>query len=115
MSIALYMDERVPRAITIGVRPRGVDALTAQEDGLRNTPDADLLDRATALGRIIFTQDDDFLGEARWRQKTGQAFSGVIYVHQMRTTIGTCVRDLELLAQVADLVDLENRVEYLPL
>jgi hypothetical protein len=54
MTIALYMDEHVPRAITIGLRLRGVDVLTAQEDGRRNTPDADLLDRATALGRVIF-------------------------------------------------------------
>jgi hypothetical protein len=115
MTIAFYMDEHVPRAITIGLRLRGVDVLTAQEDGRRNTPDADLLDRATALGRVVFTQDDDFLGEARWRRMTGQAFSGVIYVHQMRTTIGACVRDLELVAKAVDLADLENRVEYLPL
>ena len=89
--------------------------LTAQEDGLRNTPDTVLLDRATLIGRVIFTQDDDFLVEARQRQMTGHAFSGVIYVHQMRTTIGACVRDLELIAKTVDLADLANRVEYLPL
>ena len=54
MSVAFYMDEHVPRAISVGLRLRGVDVLTAQEDGLRNTPDADLLDRSTALGRVIF-------------------------------------------------------------
>ncbi len=115
MSVAFYMDEHVPRAISVGLRLRGVDVLTAQEDGLRNTPDADLLDRATALGRVIFTQDDDFLVEARRRQMTGHAFSGVIYVHQMRTTIGACVRDLDLIAKAADVADLANRVEFLPL
>lgn len=46
---------------------------------------------------------------------TGHAFSGVIYVHQMRTTIGACVRDLDLIAKAADVADLANRVEYLPL
>ena len=109
------MDEHVPRAISVGQRLRGVDVLTAQEDGLRNTPDTVLLDRATLIGRVIFTQDDDFLVEARQRQMTGHAFSGLIYVHQMRTTIGACVRDLELIAKTADLTDLANRVEYLPL
>ena len=54
MTVAFYMDEHVPRAISIGLRLRGVDVLTAQEDGLRNTPDAVLLDRATAIGRVIF-------------------------------------------------------------
>jgi len=56
MSVAFYMDEHVPRAISVGLRLRGVDVLTAQEDGLRNTPDAVLLDRATAIGRVTFTQ-----------------------------------------------------------
>lgn len=34
MSVAFYMDEHVPRAISVGLRLRGVDVLTAQEDGL---------------------------------------------------------------------------------
>ena len=43
------------------------------------------------------------------------ALYGVIYAHQLRTTIGVCVRDLELIAQAAEPADLANRVEYLPL
>ena len=31
MSVALYMDVQVPRAITTGLRLRGVDVITAQE------------------------------------------------------------------------------------
>ena len=115
MSVALYMDEHVPRAITTALRLRDVDVLTAQEDGLRNTPDTVLLDRATVLGRVVFSQDMDFLIEAQRRQAVGVPFSGVIYVHQMRLTIGACVKDLELIATAADPVDLLNRVEFLPL
>ncbi len=33
MPIAFYMDEHIPMAITLGLRMRGVDILTAQEDG----------------------------------------------------------------------------------
>jgi len=33
----------------------------------------------------------------------------------LQTTIGVCVRDLELIAQAADPVDMANGVEYLPL
>ena len=39
MSIPLYMDEHVPSEITQGVRARGVNVLTAQEDGRTGTPD----------------------------------------------------------------------------
>ena len=35
MTVALYMDVRVHRAITTGLRLRDVDVLTAQEDGHR--------------------------------------------------------------------------------
>ncbi|HNS03135.1 MAG TPA: DUF5615 family PIN-like protein [Anaerolineae bacterium] len=115
MTIALYMDEHVPRSITIGLRLRSVDVLTAQEDGRRNTPDSALLDRATELGRVMFSQDSDMLSEARQRQLSQQSFSGVIYGHQQRVTIGICVRDLELLAKAAEPHDLANTVQHLPL
>ena len=115
MSVALYMDEHVHRAITTGLRLRGADVLTAQEDNHRNTPDPVLLDRATELQRVMFSQDEDMLIEAQRRQTEAIPFSGVIYGHQLRVTIGTCVRELELIAQAADPEDLANRVEYLPL
>lgn len=115
MSIALYMDEHIHRAITVGLRLRGVDVLTAQDDGRRHTPDDVLLDRASELGRALFSQDEDLLAEARRRQAKGHPFSGVIYAHQLRVTIGMCVHDLELIARAAEPADLANRVEYLPL
>ncbi|MCQ3980799.1 MAG: hypothetical protein DPW09_45955 [Anaerolineae bacterium] len=115
MSVAFYMDEHVHRAITAGLRLRGVDVVTAQEDGHRHVLDAVLLDRATELGRVMFSQDEDLLVEAQRRQAEGLPFTGVIYAHQMRVTIGHCIRDLELIAQAADPEDLANRVEYLPL
>lgn len=111
----LYMDVHVPFAISVGLRLRGVDVLTAQEDGTSELDDDVLLDRATALGRVIFTRDVDFLGHARQRQLTGVPFSGVVYAHQLRASIGQCVADLELITRVYEPEDMVNRVEYLPL
>jgi len=115
MSISLYMEEHVPRAITLGLRLRGVNVLRVQEDGRMNTDDSLLLDRATELNRVVYSQDDDFLIEAQRRQKAGIPFAGVIYAHQLRVTIGTCIRDLELIAKTCDPEDMANHVEYLPL
>jgi len=67
MPVGIYMDVHVPRQITAGLRLRKVDVLTAQEDGLHEAVDSQLLDRSTALGRILFTHDDDFLKEATRR------------------------------------------------
>jgi hypothetical protein len=115
MTIALYMDVHVHRAITTGIRLRGVDVITAQEDEHRTAPDNILLDRATELGRVLFSQDEDLLAEGKLRQTQGIPFAGVIYAHQLRITIGRCVNDLELIAKVAEPEELANRVEYLPL
>jgi hypothetical protein len=109
------MDHHVPRPITSGLRLRGVDVLTAAEDGAALLPDPDLLDRATSLGRVLFSQDQDLLAEATYRQTAGVPFAGVIYARQRRVTIGVCVHDLEIIALVSEPSDLEGRVIYLPL
>jgi predicted nuclease of predicted toxin-antitoxin system len=64
MALKLYMDHHVPRAITIGLRMRSVDVITAHEDAAGSLSDSDLLDRAGKLGRVLFTQDDDLVVEA---------------------------------------------------
>jgi predicted nuclease of predicted toxin-antitoxin system len=115
MSLKLYMDHHVPRAITIGLRMRNVDVLTAFEDGAAQIPDPDLLDRATSLGRILFTQDSDLLAEANVRQQAGISFSGIVYAHQQNVSIGQCVQDLEVIATVGEEWDLVDRVIFLPL
>ncbi len=115
MSIKLYMDVHVRRAVTTGLRLREIDVLTAQEDKAGELDDARLLDRATELGRILFTQDDDLLREASERQQAGQKFSGVIYGHQLNVTVGQCIDDLEIIAQATNTEEWINQVTYLPL
>jgi predicted nuclease of predicted toxin-antitoxin system len=115
MSIKLYMDEHVPSAITAGLRQRSVDVVTAQEDGRDGVDDPVLLDRATQLGRVLFSRDDDLLAEGARRQRSGEPFGGVVYAHQLRVSIGQCVRDLELIAGVCEPEELANQVLYLPL
>ena len=109
------MDVHVPRAITDGLRLRGVDVLTAQDDGAARLPDSELLDRASALGRVLFTRDGGLLREAASRQRAKRSFSGVVFAHQLHVTIGQCVRDLETIARFGEPEDFRDRVEYLPL
>jgi hypothetical protein len=113
--IALYMGHNVPRSITVGLRLRGVDVITAYEDGADDMDDSALLDRATELGRVLFTHDDDLLAETTKRQQEDISFGGVIYVHQMGATIGSCISDLEVIANAGEPEDLLNQVQFLPL
>jgi hypothetical protein len=60
VAIALYMDVHVPQAITDQLRRRGVDVLTAIEDDSAELGDEALLEHASSLGRVLFTQDIRF-------------------------------------------------------
>ena len=113
--LQLSMDVHVNAAITAGLRRREIDVLTAQEDGSRQFEDASLLDRATALQRVLFSQDDDLLAITRERQTTSVFFVGLIYGHQLGATIGKYVLDLEIVCKVLEPEDMVNRIEYLPL
>ncbi len=73
------------------------------------------MDRAGELGRVLFTQDDDLLVEATRRQRSTIPFSGVVYAHQLRVSIGACIEQLELIAKAGEIEELEGRVEFLPL
>jgi predicted nuclease of predicted toxin-antitoxin system len=115
MSVKFYMDVHVRRAVTEGLRLHSVGVLTAQEDGSRTLDDPELLDWATKLGRVLFTQDDDLLREGKRRQQSGEEFAGVIYAHQLNVTVGECIEDLWLIAGATEPDEWLNRVEYLPL
>lgn len=109
------MDHNVDRAVTHGLRLRGVDVLTAYEDGAHLLADSALLDRSSELGRVLFSTDVDLIAEARQRQRSETFFAGVVFAEQSRVGIGTQIDDLELLARVAEPPDLANTLLFLPL
>ncbi len=114
MPVQLYFDVHVDKAIHDQLHLRGVDVLRAQDDSEAEMSDEDLLQRCTNLGRVIFTQDIGFKAMAEDWQRQGRSFSGLCYGDQLGVTIGTYVKDLELIAKATEPVDWENVVQYLP-
>ena len=108
------MDVHVPMAITEQLRRRGVDVLTASEDGTTTLEDEKLLERASELGRVLFTQDIRFKALAEDWQRQERVFTGLVFGHQLRGTIGQFVKDLDLIAQASEPDDWLNVVEHLP-
>jgi predicted nuclease of predicted toxin-antitoxin system len=92
-----------------------LDVLTASDDGHDHVPDDVILTRTGALGRVLFTQDKDFLRMARRLQSEGVAFGGVIYARMNYVSIGRCVEDLELIAKVMEPEEFAGQVRYLPM
>ncbi|MEG4071971.1 DUF5615 family PIN-like protein [Microcoleus sp. Pol14C2] len=114
MAIFLYMDVHIPQAITEQLRRRGVNVLTAIEDGATELPDDELLERATQLGRVLFTQDIRFRAMAQDWQRQERQFAGLIFGHQLGGTIGQFVKDLELITLASESDEWMNAVEYIP-
>jgi len=105
--IRFYLDEHVPAAVTEGLRRRGVDVLTVQEVGMRSVSDDNHLALALSQGRVIFTQDADFL-----RMHTaGAHHAGMVYAHQ-HTAVGEMIRGLMLIVEVLESADMIDHIEY---
>ncbi len=115
MSVALYMDVHVPRAVTVQLRLSGVAVITAQEDGHAEVDDHILMDRAAELGRVLVSQDKDLLVEATRRQRSNTRFNGLVHYRPLEIPIGGLVTDLRIIAEASDSSEWLNRVEYLPM
>jgi hypothetical protein len=114
MAVQLYFDVHVDKAIHDQLRLRGVDVLRAQDDAAAELTDEDLLQRAMDLGRLIFTQDICFKALAEDRQRQGKTFAGLLFGNQSGVTVGTYVRDLELIAKATESPEWVNVVQHLP-
>lgn len=107
--IRFHLDEQVERAIADGLRRRNIDVTTTPEAGLLAATDEEQLEFATSQERVIFTQDDDFLAI----HEQGLEHCGIVYCHQKSRSIGEIVRDLVLIWEVLEPLEMKNHVEFI--
>lgn len=92
-TIRFHLDEHCPHAIAEGLRRLGIDVTTATDAGLLRAADEDHVAFGLAQGRVIFTEDDDFLSlNAR-----GVPHAGIAYCHQQTRSIGEIIAALVLI------------------
>jgi len=91
-----------------GLRQRGVDVLTVVEAGMLGASDEEHLKRALNEGRVIFTQDDDFLR----LHAAGADHAGIVYAPQ-QTSVKDIIRGLMVIRQVLDAEDMHGQIEFL--
>jgi len=106
--IKFYADDHIPLAVVGGLLRRGVDVLTTQKAKMLGASDMEHLILARSQGRVIFTQDDDFL---RLHDK-GLNHAGIVYARQ-QMPIGDIIHGLMLIYQILDTTDMQNHVEFL--
>ena len=106
--IRFYLDEHVAKAVASGLRQRGVDVLSAKEAGLLSQPDEIHLSRAAQEGRVMFTQDEDFLR----LHAAGIPHAGIAFAVQ-HSPVGGIVRGLLLIHSVYSPQEMLGQVEFL--
>jgi len=76
--------------LAVGLRHRGIDVTTTPEAGLLDATDEQQTAYALSEGRVIFTQDEDFLAI----QASGTPHAGIAYCKKDTRSIGDMIRGL---------------------
>lgn len=115
MSLSFYFDQHVPRPVASGPRRGGIDVVTAEADDRKGLDDELLLERATTLGRIMVSNDRDFLViTARW-MRNGRHFAGLAFLTSQDIPYRKMIEDLMLVGEAYGAEEMVDHVEYLPL
>jgi predicted nuclease of predicted toxin-antitoxin system len=109
MAIKFYMDEHVHPGVAKALEKRGIDVVTAQRAGMLDVDDDEHLQLAASQGRVIFTQDDDFLDD-QWTSE--MKHSGIAYAPQSMS-MREIIEGLVLIYEAVTEDEMKNHVEYL--
>jgi hypothetical protein len=108
-TIPFHLDENRAKAIATGLRRHGIDVTTTPEAGLLGSTDEEQAAYALPLGRVIFTQDQDFLRI----HAAGIPHAGIAFSRKDARSIGEVIDALVLLWGIYDPEEVAGRVEFL--
>jgi hypothetical protein len=107
--IRFHLDECVGIAIADGLRRRNIDVTTTPESQLLSSDDLDQLAFAQREGRVLITQDADFLRLAR----EGRPHCGIAYYVPGSRTIGDLISRLVLIHAILDADEMNGTIEFI--
>jgi hypothetical protein len=96
------------------LRSQDLDLVRVQDVGLQGSDDATLLIWADNNGRILLTHDARTMPKhVRDRLAAGFHIPGVLVVDDL-APIGTCIEEIELVAECSEISDWRDEICYLP-
>jgi hypothetical protein len=109
VDIRYHLDEHVDSAIAAGLKLRGIDVTTTNDQSLQGTSDSEQLAFACEQGRVLVTCDSDFIALAR----SGAPHAGIVYWPVRHRRVGQVVLDLVLISRIATAEEMVGHVEFL--
>lgn len=107
-TIHFHLDEHCDPAIAAGLRLHGIDVTTTVEAGLLGAEDEEHIAYGLATGRVVFTQDEDFLR----LHAAGEQHRGMAFCYQQTRSIGQITAGLLLIWEVDRHEEMAGQVEY---
>lgn len=108
-TIRFHLDENVDPRVAAGLRLLGIDVTTTPDAGLLSAPDEDQLDYIVREGRVIITQDTDFLR----LHSAGRDHPGIAFYPAGARSVGDVIRGARLVWELLEPDELANQVEYI--
>jgi len=108
-TIRFHLDEHGDPRIARGLRLRGIDVTTTVDAGLLHATDEEQLAYSTSEGRVLFTQDADFLR----LDTAGLIHTGIAFCHAGSRSIGEIIRTMTLIWEIYEPEEMDCRVEFL--
>ena len=110
---SLYADEHISLAVIKALRRAGHDVARARDVFPAGTEDAVHLQRAVEEGRVMVTQDADFLSLSSQALAEGLHHPGVVYWPQGVYSIGEVIRRLKQYLETTTPATRTDRVKFL--
>jgi predicted nuclease of predicted toxin-antitoxin system len=104
-----HLDEHVSPAVADGLRRLGVDVTTTQDADLLSAPDERQLEFARNEGRVIFTNDSDFVSFA----SANFDHPGIAYCDRGARSIGEIIRYLCLMHDCMEPDEMRGKVAFI--
>jgi Domain of unknown function (DUF5615) len=108
-TVRFYLDENMQVVIAEQLQMRGIEVVTVRDLGALGDDDLNHLQRATAMGYVLCTYDDDYLRLAA----KGIEHAGIVHGHPNKHSIGDWVKGLDFIHSMLTTEDMINRVEYI--
>jgi uncharacterized protein with PIN domain len=107
--IRFHLDENISNAVAKGLSQRGIDVTTTAKENLIGVSDQEQIMFALSQGRVLVTQDDDFL---RLHQ-SGILHSGIAYCKKGSRSTGEIIQTLTLIWECVAPAEISEQVEFI--
>ena len=101
-------DEHIELSIVTGLKLIGIDAISVNEAGKRQSDDEEILRYAKENDRVIITRDSDFIK----LHKKGAEHAGIVFISKF-LDIGKVIGEIEKVSMLFD--NIENTLVFIPL